>query len=170
MWSRPALSPYPILLATVWFWSGLMSQGMSPRARKTQPEDFYVCSQKNRVSQLLVKGWEGKSVNCPWCSVQNWEPNQSWESNQEMHPSGVPVVAQRVKNPTSTHEDECSIPGPAQWVKESRVALNCSVGLRHGLDPELLWLWCRLAAPIWPLAYGNFHMLHVQPLKKKKDT
>jgi len=33
--------------------------------------------------------------------------------------------------------------------------MNCGVGLRHGSDPALLWLWCRLAAtaPIRPLAW-----------------
>ena len=31
---------------------------------------------------------------------------------------GVPTVAQRVKNPTSIHEDGGSIPGPTQWVKD----------------------------------------------------
>jgi len=32
--------------------------------------------------------------------------------------------------------------------------MRCGVGHRHGLDPELLWLWCRLAAAalIQPLA------------------
>ena len=56
----------------------------------------------------------------------------------EHTPLGVPVVAQQVKNPTSIHENEGSIPGLAQWAK----------------DLALLWLWCRLAAiaPIRPLA------------------
>ena len=31
---------------------------------------------------------------------------------------GVPIVAQRLTNPTSIHEDEGLIPGLAQWVKE----------------------------------------------------
>ena len=31
---------------------------------------------------------------------------------------GIPIVAQRVKNPTSMHEDEGSIPGLVQWVKD----------------------------------------------------
>ena len=32
--------------------------------------------------------------------------------------------------------------------------MSYGVGCRYGLDPELLWLWCRLAAAalIWPLA------------------
>ena len=33
--------------------------------------------------------------------------------------------------------------------------MTCGVGRRHGSDPELLWLWCRLAATalIRPLAW-----------------
>ena len=33
--------------------------------------------------------------------------------------------------------------------------MGCSVGRRQGLDPELLWLWCQLAAAalIRPLAW-----------------
>ena len=31
---------------------------------------------------------------------------------------GVPVVAQRVKNPTRIHEDAGSTPGLAQWVRD----------------------------------------------------
>ena len=32
--------------------------------------------------------------------------------------SGVPVVAQWVKNPTSIHKDAGSIPGLTHWVKD----------------------------------------------------
>ena len=53
-----------------------------------------------------------------------------------MH-TGVPIMAQQVKNLSSMHKG--SIPGPDQWVKH----------------PALLWLWCRPAAtaPIRPLAW-----------------
>ena len=54
---------------------------------------------------------------------------------------------------TSTHEDTSSIPGLAQWVKGSGVAMSCGVGCRPDLDPELLWLWH------WPVA-----MLLIRPL------
>ena len=51
-----------------------------------------------------------------------WESKLHWKLT-----SGVPIVAQRVKNLTSVHEDVGSIPGLTQWVK----------------DLVLLGLWCR---------------------------
>ena len=39
--------------------------------------------------------------------------------------SGVPIVAQWVKNPTSIHEGTGSIPSHSQWIKD--MALPCAV-------------------------------------------
>ena len=38
-----------------------------------------------------------------------------WVKNQT---AGVPIVAQRLTNPTRNHEVVGSIPGLAQWVKD----------------------------------------------------
>ena len=51
--------------------------------------------------------------------------------------------------------------------------MSCGVGRRHGLDPLLLWLWCRPAAValIQPLGW-NFCMPQVWPVKNppQKNT
>ena len=65
---------------------------------------------------------------------------------RENSKGGVPVVVQQVKNPSSIHEDVGSIPGLAQWIKGSHIAVSCGVGRRCGSDLALLWLWCRLTA------------------------
>ena len=60
-------------------------------------------------------------------------------------------MAQWVKSPTSIHED--SIPGLAQWVKESGVAASC----------------CVAAALIQPLAWGLPYAAGAVLKKKKKE-
>ena len=67
---------------------------------------------------------------------------------------GVPVVAKQVKNLTGIHEDANLIPGFAQWVKGSSLAMSCGIGHRHSLYPALLWLCHRpaVSALIQPLA------------------
>ena len=68
---------------------------------------------------------------------------------------GVPVVAQWLTNPTKTHEVVGSVPGLAQWVKGSGIAMSCGVGCKRDSDLVLLWLWRgpAAAAPIQPLAW-----------------
>ena len=58
-----------------------------------------------------------------------------------------------VANLTSIHEDLGLSPSHAQWIQD--LSMSCGVGHRGGLDPELLWLWCRPAATalIRPLAW-----------------
>ena len=56
--------------------------------------------------------------------------------------------------------------------------MSCGIGRRRGLDPELLWLWRRLAAtaPIRPLAWqppyaaGAALEKAKRQKKKKKQT
>jgi len=67
------------------------------------------------------------------------------------------------------------------WVRSlallrSGVAMSCGVGCRYGLDPALLWLWCRPMAttPIQPLAWEPSYVADAalektkRPKKKKK--
>ena len=49
--------------------------------------------------------------------------------------------------------------------------MSCGVGCRHGLDPGLLWLWCRLAAtaPIRPLVWEPPYATGAALEKTKKE-
>ena len=46
--------------------------------------------------------------------------------------------------------------------------MNCGVGLRHGLDPVLLWLWCRIGPLAWEPVYTAGAALKRQKKKKRK--
>ena len=48
--------------------------------------------------------------------------------------------------------------------------MSCGVGRRYGMDPTLLWLWCRLVvtALIQPLAWEPPYAME-QPKKLQKD-
>ena len=58
-----------------------------------------------------------------------------------------------------------------QKTKRSSIAVSCGVGCRYGLDPVLLWLWCRLAAAalIQPLDWELPYAVRVTLKSKKKE-
>ena len=71
-------------------------------------------------------------------------------------------------NPTRNHEVEGLIPGLAQWVKGSIVAMSCGVGRRCASDLVLLWLWLAAIAPTGPLAWEPPYAMSVALKSKKK--
>ena len=80
-------------------------------------------------------------------------------------------MAQWFTNPARNHEFGGSIPGLAQWVKGSGIAVSCGVGRRCSLDLELLWLWCRLAVTtlLRPLAWEPPYAMDLA-LKRQKTA
>ena len=49
--------------------------------------------------------------------------------------------------------------------------MSCGIGLRHGLDLALLWLWCRLAAtaPILPLDWELPYATNASLKRKRRN-
>ena len=49
--------------------------------------------------------------------------------------------------------------------------MSCGVGRRGGSDPQLLWLWCRLAdvASIRPLAWEPPYAVGGRPKKRERE-
>ena len=80
-------------------------------------------------------------------------------------------MAQWLTNPSRNHEVAGSIPGLAQCVKGSGVAVRCGVGCRYGSDPMLLWLWRRPVATalIRPLAWEPPHAMGAALDKAKQN-
>ena len=59
---------------------------------------------------------------------------------------GVPVVAQGSRTQLGSMKVRVRSLASLRGLRVRHLAVSCGVGRRHGSDPELRWLWCRLAA------------------------
>ena len=61
------------------------------------------------IPNIQYNSWHIKDTEWGIPAMAQWVKNQT---------AGVPIVAQRLTNPTRNHEVVGSIPGLAQWVKD----------------------------------------------------
>ena len=76
-------------------------------------------------------------------SLEKWLTHNNVFNNNVLR---VPLVAKQVKDLTSSPWGCEFDPWPHSVGLGSGIASSCSVVCRFGLDPVLLWLWCRPAA------------------------
>ena len=92
-----------------------------------------------------------------------------WCSGLRIRLQGIPLVAEQKRVQLVTMRMQiwslATLSG-----RGSGIAVRCGVGRRHGLDPTLLWLWCRSKAVvlIWLLAYELLYAGGTALKKKKK--
>ena len=112
--------------------------------------DVNVCSDNN----INIMGISGSSFT--FSGHGYWFKNDANKNcHQSSHCGSVVMFL------TSIHEDASSIPG---------TAVSWGAVCRRGLDPVLLWLWCRpsATAPIQPLTWEPTYAMDAALKKGKK--